>query len=201
MVNPCPSGLSVTLHNFFETNWNDPYVTGTAGVSFKPRSVRDEATGQPTNQTVACWDWEGIDAIYAEDAKLSLSEWHEYQNANWEITSLDYYTIPDGTRSKCFSATPPPAPSLSLTYLGTASPPPPPPKNMDCCDCNTIATIIADQMADQFRLFESIKDHIDLRTKEEIQISRKQLEALEIDLQPILDRLNEVEKNLWNGIG
>lgn len=98
------------------------------------------------------------------------------------------------------SFSPTPSPVLTLIYLGTASPPPPPPKNMNCCDCNTIATIIADQMADQFRLFESIKDHIDLRTKEEIQMFRKQLEALEIDLQPIIDRLNEVEKNLWNGI-
>lgn len=90
--------------------------------------------------------------------------------------------------------------SLSPSYLGTASPPPPPPKKMCGCDCNTIASIIADQMANQFRLFESIKDHIDSRTKEEIQIFREQLEALEIDLQPIIDRLNEIERNLWNGI-
>lgn len=118
---------------------------------------------------------------------------------NWSGNNRDYYTnfgtrcggLPNFTTGSCERP----------KYLGGAAPPPlPPKKNMDCCDCNTIATIIADQMANQFRLFESIKDHIDLRTKEEIQIYREQLEALEIDLQPIIDRLNEVERSLWNGI-
>ncbi|MEZ2231558.1 hypothetical protein [Microcoleus sp.] len=118
------TGLAVILHNFFETNWDDPYVTGTAGVSFGPRSVRDEATGKPTNQTIMCWDWEEIDAIYAEDAKSTLSEWHEYHDVNWEITSLDYYTVPDSTRAKCFPETPPTSPPSAGNR---------PPMPQDCC--------------------------------------------------------------------
>lgn len=85
-------------------------------------------------------------------------------------------------------------------YLGTAPPPPPPHKKMDCCDCNTIATIIESQMIARDKLFENIKDHIDQRIKEEIAAHGKQLEALEVDLQPVIDRINESENNLWNGI-
>ncbi len=87
-----------------------------------------------------------------------------------------------------------------IIYTGTASPPPPLPKNMNCCDCNTIATIIESQMMARDKLFENLKDHIDQRIKEEITIHGKQLEALEVDLQPVIDRINESENNLWNGI-
>jgi len=82
-------------------------------------------------------------------------------------------------------------------FVGIASPPPP--KKMNCCDCNTIATIIESQLVQRDKLFEDIKNHIDQRIKEEIAIHAKQLEALEIDLQPIIDRINESENNLWNG--
>ena len=88
-------------------------------------------------------------------------------------------------------------------YLGTAAPPPPPPKNknMDCCDCNTIATILEDKIINALKpQVENLKDHIDQRSKELTVIHQKQLEAMELDLKPIIKRLNEVEANLWNGI-
>lgn len=84
-------------------------------------------------------------------------------------------------------------------FLGTAAPPPPlPPKKMDCCDCNTIATIIEERLASQNK---PIKDHIDQRTIEQLQAINKMLQGMKIDLdlQPVIDRLNEVEANLWNG--
>lgn len=90
-------------------------------------------------------------------------------------------------------------------YSGGGSPPPPRRKKecdcMDCgCSCNDIATMFARQLAEQSRLFEGLKDHVDRRVKEEIAIHAKQLEAMTVDLQPIMDRVNEVENNLWNGI-
>ncbi|MDF0553884.1 hypothetical protein [Kamptonema sp. UHCC 0994] len=90
-------------------------------------------------------------------------------------------------------------------FFGGGSPPPPRRKKecdcMDCgCNCNDIATMIARQLAEESRLFEGLKDHIDRRVKEEITIHAKQLEAMTVDLQPIMDRVNEVENNLWNGI-
>ena len=66
------------------------------------------------------------------------------------------------------------------------------------CDCNTIATIIEDKIANQNK---PIKDHIDQRTIEQLRAINKMLQGMEItlDLQPVIDRLNQVEANLWNG--
>lgn len=88
--------------------------------------------------------------------------------------------------------------SNPLVYRGTAAPPPPPPKKMNCCDCNTIATIIEERLAQENK---PIKDHIDQRTIEQLRSINKMLQGMTIDLnlQPVIDRLNEVEANLWNG--
>lgn len=88
-------------------------------------------------------------------------------------------------------------------FSGGGSPPPPDNREKDCmcgCDCNDIATMIQRQLAEQSRLFESLKDHIDRRVKEEVIIHGKQLEGMTVDLQPMMDRINQVESNLWNGI-
>lgn len=90
-------------------------------------------------------------------------------------------------------------------YLGTAAPPPPPPKNMNCCDCNTIATIVESQMMAQLlaeqKLFEELKDHIDKRSLEIIIKDLEHLRALDFEefLKAVIKRINEVESNLWNG--
>jgi len=118
-------------------------------------------------------------------------------SSNKNFRSYSTYKIICSTCSPPTTVEPPSAPQL---FLGTAAPPPPPPKNMNCCDCNTIASIIESQMIARDKLFENIKDHIDQRIKEEITIHGKQLEALEVDLQPVIDRINKVEKNLWNGV-
>lgn len=127
-------------------------------------------------------------------------------NPGGDVNKVDVlihtYSITGGTcDGNTLTPTPAPTPTPKI-YLGTAAPPPPPPKKkMDCCDCNTISTIIEAQFINQLKpLSENLKDHIDLRTKEEIQIHKKQLEALEVDLQPIIDRINQAESNLWNGI-
>lgn len=89
-----------------------------------------------------------------------------------------------------------------LPFYGAASPPPPPPprKDMCGCDCNTIATIVESQV---FGLDKGIKDHVDQRTIEELKAINKMLQGMKInlDLQPVIDRLNQVEANLWNGVG
>lgn len=110
-----------------------------------------------------------------------------------------FRTYPNIVYSSC-GYPPTPAPVLpNLIYLGTAAPPPPPPKNMNCCSCNTIASILESQLVQRDKLFENLKDHIDQRIKEEITIHGKQLESLEVDLQPVIDRINLAENNLWNG--
>lgn len=88
--------------------------------------------------------------------------------------------------------------SPTLIYLGTAAPPPPPGKNMCGCDCNTIATIIEERLAGQNK---QVKDHVDQRTIEQLKSINKMLQGMtiDLDLQPVIDRLNEVETNLWNG--
>ncbi len=88
-------------------------------------------------------------------------------------------------------------------FSGGNAPPPPDKREKDCmcgCDCNDIATMIQRQLAEQAALFEGVKDHIDRRVKEEITAHGKQLEAMSLDLQPMMDRLNQIESNLWNGI-
>ena len=86
-------------------------------------------------------------------------------------------------------------------YNGGNAPPPPGKREKDCmCDCNDIATMIQRQLMEQAALVEGVKDHIDRRVKEEITAHGKQLEAMSLDLQPMMDRLNQIESNLWNGI-
>lgn len=113
-----------------------------------------------------------------------------------DAASNYFFTVDDATRASCFGAPPSPSPSPSLG--GNAAPPPPPGKNMCGCDCNTIATIIEERLANQNK---PIKDHIDQRTIEQLKTINKMLQGMKIDLdlQPVIDRLNEVEANLWNG--
>jgi hypothetical protein len=76
----------------------------------------------------------------------------------------------------------------------------------NCCDCNTIASIIENQALAQLRvqekLVENLKDHIDKRALEIIIKDLEHLKALDFEqfLKVILQRVNESESNLWNGI-
>ena len=112
-----------------------------------------------------------------------------------------------GLEPGSWSPSPSPSPSPGggggQGYPGGNAPPPPDNREKDCmcgCDCNDIATMIQRQLAEQAALFEGVKDHIDRRVKEEITIHGKQLEAMNLDLQPMMDRMNQMESNLWNGI-
>ena len=89
-------------------------------------------------------------------------------------------------------------------YSGGNAPPPPDKREKDCmcCDCNDIATMIARQLAESSSQIESLKDFIQKTAIEQVQLNQKQLQAISIDLdlQPVVNRINEVENNLWNGI-
>lgn len=95
-------------------------------------------------------------------------------------------------------------PSIILPDSG--SPPPPPPRKMCGCDCNTISTIVSERMneliAQKQKQFDAIRDHVDVRTIEQLQQINKMLQNIEInaDLQPIIDEIKRAEANLWNGI-
>src|SRR6478672_5439298 len=95
-------------------------------------------------------------------------------------------------------------PLVPIKYLGIAAPPPP--KNMDCCTCNDIATIVEAKNYDQLlalqKLFEELKDHIDKRSLEIILKDLEHLRALDFEefLKAVIKRINEVESNLWNGV-
>ncbi len=77
---------------------------------------------------------------------------------------------------------------------------------MSCCDCNTIATIVENnsiaQLRAQEKLVENLKDHIDKRALEIIIKDLQHLKALDFEqfLKVILQRINESESNIWNGI-
>jgi len=106
---------------------------------------------------------------------------------------------------------------VELIKCGASPPPPiyrgggvPPPSNrrkeMQCCNCNDIATIVENQAIVQLRaqqkLVEDLKNHIDARALEIIIKNLEHLKALNFEdfLKVILNRINETESNLWNGI-
>lgn len=121
-------------------------------------------------------------------------------NFGGSLANTDYY-INFGSRCGGF-------PKFSIVscdppvYLGTATPPPPPPKNMNCCDCNTIATILAEQAIVEIRQHQATRDLIDRRTLDGLREINKMLQNMQInlDLKPVIDRLNQLEANLWNGL-
>jgi hypothetical protein len=146
------------------------------------------------NQDMRCALGEIVYSFSPSERFLYLN-WHK--DSDSEIVFVTIFTEGLIGCDFTFPATRPP-PKI---YLGSAAPPPPPPKNMNCCDCNTIATIVEDKVLKSLKpSVEDLKDHIDRRSEELAIIHQKQLEAQEIDLRPIVKRLNEVERNLWNGI-
>ncbi|MCC3405182.1 MAG: hypothetical protein JGK17_06220 [Microcoleus sp. PH2017_10_PVI_O_A] len=198
----CPN-LCVTLVNFWGAGGgegpSDSYGGDREGICLRPRSAWDSMTGAVVG-TITSWESEYVYEIPADEAHYSLSSWFE-SFYNYSLgTNWDYFEVDNPTRSRCFSPPPSPSPSPSPSFGGNASPPPPPGKNMCGCDCNTIATIVEDKIAGRDKL---IKDHIDQRTIEELKAINKMLQGMKIDLnlQPVIDRLNQVEANLWNGAG
>lgn len=138
--------------------------------------------------------------IYPPDGNLGADFLDPDGYHRAEIVPESFFTVDSATRSRCFS--PPPLPSPSPSLGGNAAPPPPPGKNMCGCDCNTIASIIAEHMAEKQRLLDAIREHIDSRAIEQLQHINKMLQDIDmdLDLQPVIDEIKRVEKNLWNGI-
>ncbi|MEZ2250219.1 hypothetical protein [Microcoleus sp.] len=129
--------ICVILHNYFETNWEDPYVTGTEGICLKARPLKDPVTDTWTGEMITSWESEFVHEIYyAEDAKYSLTEWNEEFDRHSIGTSLDYYTVPPETRTRCFPESPPPTPSSPTVPYSPPIPNPPPTKKKmnDCCE-------------------------------------------------------------------
>lgn len=195
------TSVSITLVNFWGAGGgegpSESYSGDREGVVFRSRPVLDPDTGLRTNQFITSWDSEYVFTVWADEIYSSLSDWFQNFYDYGLGTNWDYFDVDPVTRTRCFSPSLPPPPSPSLG--GNASPPPPG-KNMCGCDCNTIATIVEDKIAGRDKL---IKDHIDQRTIEELKAVNKMLQGMKIDLnlQPIIDRLNQVEANLWNGAG
>ena len=128
--------VCVLLHNHFETDYENPYVTGTENICFKPRPVIDPETDIPTGEMIAGWDSEYINEIYyVEDVKYSLSKWDESFKKNSIGTSWDYYTVDPLTRSQCFPEAPSPPASPPSSFSPPLPNPPPTKKKMDdkCC--------------------------------------------------------------------
>jgi hypothetical protein len=137
----------------------------------------------------------GVSLVNHETQPPGQIAWNTLIELNYAFSGLKFPPCNEN------SPTPTPPPPAPILYLGNGAPPPPPTrKRKMCCDCNTIASIVEAQFLGNIKLFEDLKNHIDQRFKEEIAIHGKQLEALEVDLQPIMDRINETESNLWNGI-
>jgi hypothetical protein len=208
MANPCPDGFWLTWHYY------DPYdgsPNASVVVEYRQRpEFYNKPTGYGTvEQTFtgnSLWGWAqgAVDSVSSGENYGNLKSWHD--DYSWWAGNEGYFTIDPATRIRCFSPSTP-IPNIFIVLNGTASPPPPPPpENMCGCDCNTIATIIesqfANQLANESKLFENLKDHIDQRVRELITIHQKQLEALDFEeaLKFILARINESENNLWNGI-
>jgi hypothetical protein len=203
MVNPCSDGFCLIYH------YDDPY-DGSEGrtepICYKNRAIYDHVV-QPNGTYISVltggykWGWWYYlyDTVTSEESYATLEDYRRSAN-EWGAFN-DYFTIDPATRSRCFSPSPSPSPSPS--FGGNASPPPPPPRKMCGCDCNTISSIMAEYMAEKQRLLDAIKLHVDQRTIEQLQQINKMLQDMNIDLdlQPVIDRLNQVEANLWNGIG
>lgn len=201
MVNNCANGFSVTLHYWWEGQFNSQ------GIDYRKRPIVDyvfinnRLTRVPKGEVIS-WESTYVDELTSgETIYGSLGGWHQYCKESSGICSnRDYFTVDPATRSRCFSpSVPPPPPSLILR--GTASPPPPR-RKMCGCDCNTIASIIAEHMAEKQRLLDAIKEHVDTRAIEQLKHINKMLQDIDmdLDLQPVIDEVKRVEKNLWNGI-
>jgi|GEM_PF-7095916 len=145
----------------------------------------------------------GIIEDYGIGIKKFLDTW---QSGAWDVDIIE--------KEPPYRRLTPLLPPRRILYLGTASPPPPlprsfppshPRKKMQCCSCNDVATIVENQSILQLRaqekLFENFKDHIDKRALEIIIKDLEHLKALDFEqfLKAILQRVNEIEANLWNG--
>lgn len=135
-----------------------------------------------------------------------------WRGSYWDIDVWGWYLVPNGLPAGVVLA-PECLPRLKNggrgqhKYNGGNAPPPPRRKKecdcMDCgCSCNDIATMMARHLAESNRQIESLKDFIQKTAIEQVNFNQKQLQAISIDLdlQPVVNRLNEVESNLWNGI-
>ncbi|MEG4335419.1 hypothetical protein QUB40_26300 [Microcoleus sp. AT9_A2] len=129
LSSPCGT-LCVTLHNHFDSDPENPYVTGTEGICLKPRRVRNSATGNLTNQTITSWDNEYVDEVWDDEVKSSLASWDEAFKLYSIGGNSDYYTVSPATRAQCFSNFSPPSPSpVSVPFPN----PPPRRQNVDTC--------------------------------------------------------------------
>ncbi|MEG4529881.1 hypothetical protein [Microcoleus sp. D2_18a_D3] len=129
------------------------------------------------------------------------NQFNYYYDDGFQRVATSYKLIYSNCPNSSTSPNVPPS-APTLIYFGTAAPPPPPPKDMPCCDCNVIATIMAENTITELKQHEATREHIDRRTIEGLREINKMLQGMNfnMNLQPIIDRLNELEANLWNGL-
>ncbi|MEG4290617.1 hypothetical protein Q5692_18905 [Microcoleus sp. C2C3] len=136
LTSPC-GVVCVTLVNFFDTDWENPYPTGREGICLKPRRVKSSTTGQFTNQTIKSWASEYDDWVWDDEIKNSLSDWFDAFFTYSIGTELDYFIVPENTRNQCFPPAPlsPPGAPLSPSVPNPLPTKKPTKKKMDdkCC--------------------------------------------------------------------
>lgn len=145
LTSPC-GVVCVTLHNHFESDYENPFVTGTEGICFKPRPVINPQTNIPTGEIISGWDSEYINEIYyPEDVSYSLSDWDEFFQNNSIGTRWDYYTVSPSVRTQCFPKDPPPSSASPRPFSPPIPNPPPTKKKMDA-DCCKILALYAQEI-------------------------------------------------------
>jgi len=185
------------------------------GASPEPNRVSLHTFEYPTGQTIcgAHPPWIQGTTIYRDQADVfiatsfhNFTDWRRAGISNPPLeTEKDTWKIGDiCAHNEAGQLVPDPYinDSGGNKRLGKSSPPPKRKKEM-CCPCDVIATMFERKMAEKARQSESVKDHIDQRTIEQLKTINKMLQGMtiDLDLQPVIDRLNEVEANLWNGLG
>jgi hypothetical protein len=125
--------VCVTWVNFFDTDWENPYPTGREGICYRSRPVYNGYAY--TGASVTSWASEYDYYIHiGEDIYNSLSKWFKNVCNNSIGTSLDYFLMPESTRTQCFPVAPSPS-SPPSSYSPPIPNPPPTRKKMqeNCC--------------------------------------------------------------------
>jgi hypothetical protein len=141
LKSPCGT-LCVTLHNYFDSDPENPRVTGTEGICLKARRVRNSA-GVLTTKTVTSWASEYDDEVgEGETIHSSLGSYDRSFKLYSVGTNRDYYTVSPTTRAQCFPDSEPQPPPRSV-FAPFPNPPPRRQKKMDACCRENLAFLRA----------------------------------------------------------
>jgi hypothetical protein len=147
------------------------------------------------------FEYWGLESDIYANLRSSSRGWGPVWNGSFSV----WWFWSQGYRYSIFSVDAAWCPKKTIAPKSPVAPTPLRKKMSNCCDCNTIATIVEEKLLAQTlaqqKLFENLKDHIDMRATEIIAKHLQHLQALDFEdaLKFILERLNQTESNLWNG--